>query len=270
MANPKIATLVPMSHLDLLEDDDYYLALSHVAAMEPFSQFYQQRAKQGSQIILDNAAIEMEEPESFETYLTKAIYLNVTTIMLPDYFQDVKRTMWSALQGMKMLNDNLLAFNVMAIPQGSTFSEWRECAIGMMVMLSTGLIRYRDRKIIIGISCRYTDMFGGSRGPAVKAIERFLNGLHLGSSPIRIHLLGCYADPRVEVAPLLNSPYVMGVDSSYPSVYAQHGLELTEKALGEPRPGRYINFETDRYDPALLARNIDVWRKACQSTEQLT
>jgi hypothetical protein len=83
-----------------------------------------------------------------------------------------------------------------------------------------------------------------------------------------IHLLGAYANPRYELKQLLRFGFVRGVDSSYPTVYTQHGLVLDDDSFSLPRPKRDIDFLNDYYNEGLLTRNIATWLRACTPNEQ--
>lgn len=251
MSHPKVATLVPKAHLDLIRDDEYFMCLSHAMDDPEYAAFFAERAAEGKYVVMDNSTIELGYPEDFDTYLIKAQAANISEITLPDWFEDSERTLDSANAGLYKLQVLRFFPNVMAIPQGKTVSEWLVCAyrLAQSSLVST-----------LGISYRYGPMFGGDRRPAVFCLASLLDGVpewpHL-----RIHLLGAHAPPAVELPPLLASYRIRGVDSSLPCVYTKHGLELDDVT---PRPAiRNIDFLNDRYDEKLLQWNIDTWRAMC-------
>ncbi len=261
--NPKVATIVPANHLDLIKEDDYFMALAHVAkARSDYIDFFKSRSEEGKYVILDNSAVEQGDPGSFEDYIQVAEAMKASAIMLPDYFMDAEKTIEAARTSLALL-DNWNDFatpeaEVIVIPQGKSLGEWLECALALQnAVTDYGFIPF------IGISCRYTGMFGvGRLAIAItvhSAISRFSG---------KVHLLGCYADPRKDVRPGIGYPWLSGVDSSYAAVYAQHGYEMTENSFDWPRPPRNIDFINDTYNSELLASNIDVWRKACQKVVQ--
>lgn len=253
MAKSKLATLVPLKHLDLIKDDDYFMALSHVASNSDYVDFFKARSKEGKHVILDNSCIEIGEPEKFEDYFEKALAMRASEIMFPDIFEDPLVTLmkaWScAIDFAGEIRSRGL--RVMVIPQGKSRSIWLKNTTDLRM-----LMKNYEIEPTIGITYRYTKMFGGSRYFAVTLLSTYPG--------IKVHLLGAYADPRKEAQPLLMSPIVRGLDSSYPSVYAKHGIELTPKMFGEPRPERNIDFLEDEYDANLLKRNIEVWRDVCE------
>lgn len=257
MANPKVATIVPLNHLDEIQGDDYFMALSHAASNRAYLDWFAQRSAEGKYVILDDSAVELGKPEPFEAYFSKAAYIGVSEIMLPDVFQNSEETLTLSLNAMKQIEHFDLDVDIMAVPHGRDTVEWLSCAVKLAKMVKSYGV-----EPTIGISCRYTSMWGGSRLPAVLLLLRAWRA-RLKTKP-KIHLLGCYSDPRLEVYPIVECDMFIGVDSSYPSVYAQNGYELLPESLSLPRPVRNIDFIKDSYDPALLRKNMEVWQNACR------
>lgn len=258
--NTKVATLVPKAHLIDINGDEYFMALSYAATDPEYVNFFATQARIGNYVILDNSAVELGHPEPFEDYLAKAFKMGVSEVMLPDFFQDAQATVAEARRCMSILSEQRYGGNIMVIPQGKTVLEWIECCKALLDIRVqfAGSHRYLAATTV-GISTRYTDFFDGSRAKILWLLELALFGGQ------KVHFLGCYADPRMEIAPVLPLHYVRGVDSSYPSVYAQQGMLLTPEAFSWPRPPRNIDFLNDKYDRTLLRANITEWRDACQS-----
>src|SRR3989337_2874228 len=93
MTNPKIATIVPLAHLNEIKDDDYFMALSYAISNSEYAGFFNERAGEGKHVILDNSAVELGEPEDFKGYLEKAMAIHASEIMLPDVFRDPEATL---------------------------------------------------------------------------------------------------------------------------------------------------------------------------------
>lgn len=244
-SHPKVATLLPVRYLTLTRFDEYFMSLSHAAVNIAYAAFFALRAAEGKYVILDNSAVELGHPEDFGSYLLKAQLMNASEILLPDWLQDSERTLKEMYSSLEVLKDLDFKPNVMVVPQGETVGDWLDCAEKMMNVA---------RVSTLGISCRYTDMFGGSRALAVK----YLSGLihMLGRTDLKIHLLGCYSDPRID-APLLQSEFVRGMDSSYAAVFTSHGMSIGN---GAPRPkDRNVDFLVDYYDRELLMSNLAWW-----------
>ena len=252
----KVATIVPLNHLDLIKDDDYFMALSYVASNQDYVDFFRARSDEGKYVILDNSAIEMGEPEEFDSYFHKARSMSVSGIMLPDFFEDPEATLEKARLILEDYHRGITTevMDVMVRPQGETPSIWLENAQDLYrLCIQVGLLP------VIGITYRIAPIFDGFREPAVSMLA-----LSESLYSVDIHLLGAAVDPRVEVKPLLKHPRVRGVDSSYPTIYAQHGIELTSGMLGDDRPDRNIDFVNDLYDERLLRGNIEVWKRAVE------
>lgn len=262
--NRKIATIVPIEHLDYIRDDSYIMALSYLVDYTKYAQFMRDRATDGQYVILDNSTIELSEPENFSRYLEKANDIRASCIVLPDYFKDSERTFEAVEQALTYISRTKVVhkFDIMVIPQGRTVNEWILSAAQMASLLRQYPYRMLWRRYVIGISYRYGFMFDSDRGVAVQYLEKYVCGDDLYNC--KIHLLGCDTDPRKEVKPLLSRFTVQGVDSSYASVYAKHKIQMTPEILAWPRPPREVNFVEDVYNENLLLNNIEVWRQACR------
>lgn len=262
MLHSKVATIVPFHHLNLIEYDSYMLALSHAAEAVEYLSFFRDQSRNGSHVILDNSAVELGEPEPFGRYLEKALEMEAHEILLPDHFRDPSATLGAAEYALRVLTEtDVYSGKIMAVPQGNSVVSWLRNAadlLGLRAITDDGDRLYKVNTV--GISCRYTDMFDGNRWNAAVLL---LQGILRYQQDVNIHFLGCYADPREEIAPALNSIRVNGVDSSYPSVYAQNGIRLTKEMFAMPRPPREINFLADQYDVGLLRTNVNEWRNAC-------
>lgn len=257
MNNEKVATIVPVNHLRSIEGDSYMLALSYLAIHPNYRNFFQTHAWAGSYVILDNSAIELGRPEPFSSYIRQATRMDASEILLPDYYRRPSLTLDAAGKSLRMLNlIGEYSGKIMVVPQGSSIDDW---VTNMRELLALREGPYAASTV--GISCRYTSLFFGNRGDALPLIEPLLANY----PNLKVHLLGCYSDPREEIAPILSLDMVNGVDSSYPTVYTQRGMRLQSHMFGNVRPARRIDFERDSYDDTLLAHNIYEWRKACSS-----
>ncbi len=258
--HPKIATIVPLKHLDTIIDDEYFMALSHVAGNDEYLNFFRERVEEGKYVILDNSAIEMGGPETFETYLEKARLMKASEVMLPDIFPDPVATLLEAKRCMALLKKAEYPGNVMVIPQGETLLEWLSSARDLCKVCSVGsrssVVSFWEATTI-GISYRHADLFGGNRLNILWLLESVLPGFQ------KIHFLGCKMDPRFEACLAIKQLKVRGVDSSFPCVYTHHGIKITPEFLGGARPAREIDFLEDDYDAVLLQYNMDVWWDAC-------
>jgi len=255
MSSNKVATIVPKKHLHLTKDDDYFMALSFCLEDKEYADFFRERSGEGKFVTLDNSAIELGEPEPFETYFDKALSIGASQIMLPDYFLDPEATYESAKKIIQTMGTRMafVDMRVMIIPQGKTTTEWSTNAYKLINLL------YQYAIVpTVGISYRYrTKLFDGHRPLAL---------LHLAKNHIfeSVHFLGSDRDPGKELRDYLELDNVLGVDSSYPSVYAQQNIKLTKPLFQLPRPPREIDFLNDAYNETLLVQNIEAWKHECQ------
>ncbi len=245
----KIATIVPTAHLPEIAHHTRFMALVHLLQDSTYFDFYKARADEGRWVILDNSTVELGEPWPMGSYLEEAIRLGACEILLPDWLHNRSRTMYAAAGGLTLIRNSPYRGAVMGVPQGRTQKEWADC---LRDMLNMGLNS-------IGISRRYLDMFGESRYFACIVAESVARG---DVENLKIHLLGSGFQPEIDVAPCLQLPWVVGVDSAMPSYYAKAGKELGAGA-GQSAINRSIDFVSDCYGRSLLERNIASWVELC-------
>ena len=243
----KIATIVPLAHLEELRYDDYLMALAHAAQTRDYMDFYKERAGEGRYVILDNSAVELGAPMDFATYLGLAMEMGASEIVLPDHFMDASATKKAAFPAIQMAKLGGYYGNIMFIPQGRNREEWYHNALWGMWNLPIQTL---------GLSCRYTEMWG-NRMAMIREI------LPHTPETVKIHLLGNYLPPEDDVAIALRKPQVRGVDSSYASVFTKHDLLIES---GVPRPAdRNLDFITDRFaNLGLFQANLKSWRVRCE------
>lgn len=245
----KIATIVPIAHLNLIDDHEHFMVLAHLLANPAYAEFYEHKAMQGKYVVLDNSTVELGEPMPFRPYLETAMSLDATEIVLPDYLHNSHRTLVEVELALRNIDAYGWQGLAMGVPQGNTQQEWVDC-LNHMLNMGVGSI---------GISRRYRDMFGASRlfSCYVARMVMLAAGREVG-----IHLLGCGGPPEEDIAPCLMLPYVHGVDSAWPSYFTRGKANV---APGKTRPDSgSLNF-SEILDEELLAENINLWRKACIS-----
>jgi len=248
----KVATSVPMAHLDLTREHRYFMALTHAAEDPGYMRFFRERSQQGGYVILDNSTVELGQPEEITTYVAKAIQMEADEILLPDWLHEKDRTLREVDYGIHEALERGYQGEFMAVPQGRTQQEWLQCAREML-----------DYPIhTLGISRRYRPMFGTSRLFSVIALRNAC--MERNRPDVKIHLLGCAGQPETDVAPCLQLPYVQGVDSSLPCLFAKVN-RLLEK--GAERPLVSVDFFEDKYEVGVLKRNIEAWLALCSRHE---
>lgn len=256
----KVATLVPVKHLNLTTGHQYFLALSHACENDEYLRFFAERSAEGKFVILDNSAVELGEPEPFKDYLEKAIAIGASQVILPDFFKDSDRTLKAAWDAIELVANSPYRGKIMVVPQGYTMTEWVMSAYELLEvraeMNGSGLVY----PTTLGASCRYTDLFGPRSNMYYAMTQRV--GRY-GPAGLNMHFLGCYMDPLLELGGILGRPEVQGIDSSYPSVFARHHMQLTQEAFKMPRPPRDIDFVNDQYDGQLMKENVQAWVTRC-------
>ena len=200
------------------------------------------RNEQGNvHVLLDNGAAENGVPIEAEDLFTLARMLNATEVVLPDTLGDAeatKREGFKAIQKGQRINRT---FDYMAVPQGSTPSEWRRClramldwpvrSIGISKFLTGGI--YPDRRI------------------ALEHVPELLE------SEKEIHLLGASDLKEVVKINRVFPERIRGVDSAIASIYTIEGEYLSS---GKPRPNVEMDFlDGAHLNPDLLATNKRFW-----------
>ena len=253
------ATIVPRPHLDETKNDDIFLALSFIAKSDPeYLLFFKERAAEGKFVILDNSTIEGGTPDNFGDVLNIAIRMRASEIVLPDYFQDSRRTLEAASEGLAYVKANSgYHGKCMLAPKGTTAKEWATCAYAALKI---------DGVDTIGLSYRYTKMFG-QRGLVAYGMEDEL--IKTGKS---LHFLGCDIDPHIEITSNAQKNRIRSVDSSFAALYTKKGIRLSEETVrANPRTQgdhNLINFESEVLDTDLLRLNIKWWKDRCLGTNE--
>jgi len=206
---------------------------------------------EGKYVVLDNSTVELGAPEDLRTYVQKALAMDATAILMPDWLYEYEKTMSALVEGLPKVRAWGYKRNVMAVPQGKSVTEFMGCAAKML-----------EHDIqILGLSRRYTEMFGGNRTDIVKHISLLIR---TSRRPwVRIHLLGCWDHPQRDIGDSLWWPMVLGIDGSLPSIFAKYSQLLEENA---DRPGPVIDIVNDVYDEEILKYNLLAFRRLCSGT----
>lgn len=246
----KVATILPVSLLNLTCMDDYHMCLAHLVqpSQSIYGDFYRKiGADKDKYLILDNGVIEGDK-RPIEEIVKKALWLRADEIILPDVLFDADRTLDEGLKALHYVKDNF-PLKVMAVPQGKTLQEWLECA---MYMLAWDIDCLGIPKSLISIGGR------DARLEVLKDLGKRTRGLD-------IHLLGCYKTP-LEITMIASAessgliPKIRGVDSAIAYIYTKAGIQIDE----DDRPDITFSFTEDvsAIDKALLYKNITMWQNS--------
>lgn len=92
----EVAVIAPLSHLDMCEDNNVFLALQQYMDRYSYVVFHQRQACQGKWIILDNGVLEGNAEIHMDKLTSMAYNIGASEIILPDAFKIATST---TLQG---------------------------------------------------------------------------------------------------------------------------------------------------------------------------
>lgn len=244
----KTATILPQEFLHLIKEETYHMALGHLVGKEGFetyTQFYTHAGRDPEKyVIMDTGLIE-GNARPVDELLTKARSINADEMALNDIFMDHTETLRESHEALEYVLGQGDHPKLMVIPQGTSLSDWVECAKEMLKWpIQT-----------IGIPKVLTKLEGrDARLMALQEIQEHLDGKE-------VHLLGCWESP-LELKVIENatrSGYIQpvrGVDSAIAYAYARNGIRITD----DERPEGAINFAAKHCDLDILQYNIDIWK----------
>lgn len=242
----EIATILPIKYLKMREDSEYNMCLAHLMKSQEYKDFFKAQAEKGMFVLMDNGVVETDEPLTIEEIMNIAEEINVTEAIIPDAIRDKELTLERGRIALKYLEDTGLIdeFQFLAVPQGSTKEEWKECLLEMLNWSVT----------TIGIS-RFVNKYYDSRLEALMDVPELIN------SDKEIHLLGCAGDP-IEMFEIEKEfpGRIRGVDSGIAAIYAQEGIRM-DSGAGKPQVD--LNFDNEDMDVPLLEDNATWWEGRC-------
>lgn len=225
----KVALIPPRDRLhesELLTG--YHLLLPEHCSDEDYRAFYQARRAAGDFLILDNGACEGNLISS-ESLMRLAKEYMVNEIVVPDVLGDMEATIKKAEEFERLGHVNS-QFNYMAVLQGKTIEQFKECAeaLSEMTWISTFAV---PRHI-------ETTCLKGARLEIVSFLwtEYDDHEIHLlGLNPKHIFELGLYGTAY-------NLNHVRGVDTATPYYYAMKGQYLNHGEAVTREVG-YFDFQ---------------------------
>lgn len=228
MKDFKIAQIVPVPHLEQIEDNHYHMCLAHLVENAKYAEFYRNMASKGKFVLMDNGAAEGSQLSS-DRLIKMYATINPTEIVLPDTLNDCVDTLRKTLS---FVHDNgHLPYRFMGVPQGKDFDEWCSC---VEVMLREPRINSIGVSKFLNIATGREDI----RFHACAYIQKVARALGR-ERDIEIHLLGCDEGPYLvgEIQKLF--PMVRGCDSAFAFIATQAGETITEDTT---RPVGEIDF----------------------------
>jgi hypothetical protein len=241
----KVALIPPIPHLGMAKGRDYHLVLAHlVESSKEYQKFYRQEAINGSYIILDNSAHEMQHGQPIIKLLELAPLVGASEIVVPDALFDWKETSWSAFETfLKLTESGSLGteYSWMFVPQGNTLREWLWSLDNFSLLLH--VMAHRAPHLIgtgitLGISKDYEVFDGGLfsllEDYAIPWADEY---------KAAIHMLG-WGRELWELNKIAHAfgDRIRSVDSAKPFVYGCHGQVVQVNGLVPTYPKRPANY----------------------------
>lgn len=251
----KVATILPVKHLELTKDNPYHMVLAQfVGESQEYTEFFMGRRDAGKFVLMDNGAAEGCQP-TMEELIPKIQLLEPTEIVLPDTPMNSKVTLHKGRKALEVVYANfdpkVYLPRLMAVPQGATIQDWVDCARAMLKWPIQAF----------GVSKFLTSNIGDNARTVVleRLYEQCSASERAKLAETDIHFLGCHIHPKETAGALhLEGKYKLrGTDSAIAFIYTQAGVEITH---GTTRPEGEIDFMGgEAKNVALLKKNIKKW-----------
>lgn len=230
----KMAQIVPVDCLPKTANKGYHMCLANIAIKnERYAEhFAALAASNDSWVLMDNGAAEGEQL-SVDELLHCYDIVKPQEIVLPDTLLNGPDTIRKGSEALRMIYEHYdynEPFTIMAVPQGATLEEWKECASQMVQWHAINAI---------GIS-KFLQMQIGKPYVRLEA-ARILGELFkkYNRPDIEVHLLGCSESPHIINTIRQTYPFVRGCDSAYAYICTQAGVCIDG---GIARPSGEIDF----------------------------
>lgn len=228
----KLAHIVPVNSLENTMKKGYHMCLANlVVKSAEYAKHFIHLTESGRHwVLMDNGAAEGDQLTIHE--LIKCCEcVRPNELVLPDTLKDSKDTLFKskdALQELKRYYPYKMPFSLMAVPQGATLEEWKECAELM--------VQWPDIRTI-GVPKHLTSISEHARIMAVQHIGKLMKKYN--RYELEVHLLGCNEPPMVIESIHNVFPFVRGCDSAYAYICTQAGVSIYSDTT---RPAGEIDF----------------------------
>lgn len=221
----------------------YHLLLAHDVAERP--EAYEDLYPHNAFIVMDNSVIELGHPVDFHTMSEAVKAVRPRIIVLPDVIKNRDETVELSREFAERYAPLLQPDQrFMAVPQGNTYDELRECARTLKSIPGVGAW---------GVGRFITEMLG-SRVPMVHALCTE-HDLLLGSTgrfaPF-VHMLG-FSNDLADDMTAASIRGVMGIDSAAPVRMGQSGLLMKPDGYGHVIRGNWWEEEKGDLHAATIA-----------------
>lgn len=240
----KFAPICPLPLMNDYGASDYHMALAHLMSNEGYAQWF--RTAKGYKI-LDNSAIEKDQPVHGEHLIELALAYGFDELIIPDAPMDAERTIAHVHD--YFIRNYQPPIKHMFVPQGSTLEEWFRCLNSVL-----NKFPWIDT---IGLPKNLDKLGEGTRIQVCHMLSQ-------GSISVRTkewHLLGINNNP-VELRTLSQFDWLRGCDSVLPIWLGQHGVKIHhELGLLIQRPEVHVDFLA-YFDPfpELILQNLHIVR----------
>lgn len=245
----KIAQIVPVLHLEQIEDNHYHMCLAHLVGNKKYAEFYKRMSSEGKFVLMDNGAAEGAQLPVDELLKMYEV-IKPTEIVLPDTLNNCVDTLRKTLAFVHEYKN--LPYRFMGVPQGHDFDDWCAC---VEVMLREHRINSIGVSKFLNISTGRDDI----RFHACAYIKKVADAL--GRRDIEIHLLGCDEGPFMvgQIQELF--PMVRGCDSAFAFIATQAGVEIDDDT---ERPEGEIDFIEGTVPVEELAKRLRQFEEVAQ------
>ena len=245
-----VATILGINYLHMAQDDDYHLCLAHLLTDEAYKAFFKEKSRRGDIVMMDNGVVETGLPMEWSLLKELGSEIEATEIILPDRIYNMSETIKN---GEAAINNHDGDYDLLAVPQGRDFEEWRHC---LNVMLQWPVST-------IGIS-KFIAPFAPARAYVLKQVPELIE------SDKNIHILGCISVSNEVIDLEKKFPgRIRGIDSGIATICAQAGMTLSSLAKSEDRLDIPLDFFAKDLDISILIGNIYFWRSMCGINESI-
>lgn len=236
-----LAFEIPFRYLKRFsKSTDFDFVLTHlVKSSTVYRDFYREQSEKGRYVILDNSVFELGKPISPDELLFAAGEIKATTVIIPDFLKDSKKTLESVnvVIGDKRFDKYQLA----AVPQGDSFDDWISCykVVSLMERVSTICIPFDIHFKVPG--CIERNTLTRSWMERRIGLLKQIKDLGLIVQGKKYHLLG--ASDCVEFRFAKKLGFVTSADTSSPVVHGMFGVLYRDYGLPGEKIKEKINFE---------------------------
>lgn len=288
----KLAIITPIPHLsESYFQSNFFMVLGHLLKNPVYKEFYNNLRKMNpdAYVLCDNSANEGFMLKGQEL-LSLAESVNANEIIAPDKYHDAETTMTETFNFLNEFYDSGIAgkYNVMAVPQGNTISEYMKCyeafvsdkrinviGIGyrnLIPALHDEIFCMTDEQlnIIPNIEILKESLEDNCYNYTLSRLYFFLNYVKFKSLAYNkksIHLLGLYNPYELK---LLNQcltksqlKHIRSCDSASPWQAGQVCVRFDETYGTMTKPKKFLDFDMkcDNWQRAAYEHNIKLLKK---------